>query len=482
MTESIGQQQKIPNFAKSETERACPGRVGDEVSEGTRGGLKAIECSQGNESLVEEKLLEAILSRENLMKALKRVETNKGASGIDGQEYHELRGYLKEHWIGIKQQIQEGIYRPAPVKAVKIAKPGGGERRLGIPTCLDRFLQQAIYQVIGPIFDKEFSDSSYGFREGRSQHQAIAKARGYREEGYRYVVDIDLEKMFDGVNHDILMVQVVKKIRDKRVLKLIRRYLQAGMIEGGLFAQTREGVPQGGPLSPLLSNVMLDVMDKELEKRSHRFCRWADDCNIYVRTQRAGERVMESISRFIEKKLRLKVNMEKSAVGSMSKRQFLGYSFWGKNGLRIAAKSYKRLKEKLRDETRSSKSMKLEKRIYLINQLAKGWIQYFRFADAKKGLEEIDHWLRRRLRAVLWKQWKSCRGRIRALRRLGARADQAYMMGCAGAGRWHMAKVLNSVVKDEYFRQMGLRSLMGEYLKLKQHFESPYARSACTVV
>jgi group II intron reverse transcriptase/maturase len=374
-------------------------------------------------------LLERVLDRNNLNLAYKRVKKNKGSHGIDGMKVEELLLYLKQKGNDIKQQLLEGRYRPQAVRRVEIPKPEGGVRLLGIPTVLDRMIQQAISQVITPIFEKEFSNHSYGFRPRRNAHQAVQQAEVYINEGYRIVVDIDLEKFFDRVNHDKLMYLVAKRITDKRVLKLIRSYLESGVMIGGLVSPTDEGTPQGGPLSPLLSNITLHELDKELEKRGHRFCRYADDCNIYVKSMRAGERVMQSISQFIEKRLKLKINKEKSAVDYPQRRKFLGFSFYEKEGrvrIRVHPKSIGRLKEKLRKYTSRSNGASTEARIERLNQVIRGWVNYFAIADIRWQCQKIDEWLRRRIRMCIWKQWKKVGTRKDNLIRLSLSENDAW--------------------------------------------------------
>lgn len=344
-----------------------------------------------------------------MLLAYKRVKENRGAPGIDGITTEDFPKYLKTHWPQIRKKLLQGGYKPQPVRRVPIPKPDGGIRELGIPTTTDRLIQQAILQVLTPVFDPTFSESSYGFRPGRSAHQAIRQAKKYINEGYTTVVDLDMEKFFDTVNHDRLMAKLAKTMEDKRLLKLIRRYLQAGIMDKGVCIRTTVGTPQGGPLSPLLANIVLDELDKELMKRGHRFCRYADDCNIYVKTPRAGERVMQSLTGFIEGRLKLKVNQEKSAVDRPTRRKFLSFSFyWRKAGVQIciAAKAKKRLKDKIKLLTsRRRKDFPLQDRIDSINQYLRGWIGYFALAEAKSFLEATDATLKRRLRMCIWKKW-----------------------------------------------------------------------------
>lgn len=393
-------------------------------------------------SAATDNLLEAILSGKNVLDALKRVEKNKGSHGIDGMKVDGLRPFLRENWKTIRDSILEGIYKPKPVRRVEIPKPDGGKRLLGIPTVLDRFIQQAIAQVLNQVFDPHFSESSFGFRPGRKAHDAIHKARGYMNEGYKYVVDMDLEKFFDKVNHDILMHRISRRIKDKRVLKLIRLYLQSGVMLNGICVKNEEGTPQGGPLSPLLANILLDDFDKELEKRGHKFCRYADDCNIYLKSERAGQRVMKSITNFLENKLKLKVNKEKSAVDRPTKRKFLGFSFYtvkGKYEIRIHPKSLRRIKDKIKSITSRKWSISMEERIKKLNQVTTGWVNYFSIAKAKSIMQRIDEWTRRRLRMCIWKQWKKPKTKIMKLVSMGTPKGKAYEWGNTRKGYWRIA-------------------------------------------
>ena len=363
--------------------------------------------------------LERILSRENLLLAMKRVISNKGSHGVDGMTVYELKHFLQTNWIQIKEDILNGEYRPMPVRRIEIPKPNGGTRLLGIPTVLDRFIQQAIAQELNLIYDENFSENSFGFRPRRGAKDAIKKEEGYINDGHRWVVEIDLEKFFDKVNHDILMYKLSKDIKDKRVLKLIREYIQSGIMTNGVVVSNEEGTPQGGPLSPLLSNILLDELDKELEKRGHKFCRYADDCNIYVRSKRAGERVMENITNFIEGKLKLKVNINKSEVERPWKRKFLGFTLgvmFGKAYSSVSKQSLKNHKDKLREILSRSKPMTLEQRIIKLNQINIGWINYYGIAKCKGILVQLDKWIKQRLRMCIWKQWKRLKQDIKILR------------------------------------------------------------------
>lgn len=417
-------------------------------------------------------LLEKVLSRENLRMALQRVEANKGVGGVDAVSTEQLRDYLREHWQTIREQIERGTYKPSPVRRVEIPKTDGGVRLLGIPTVVDRFIQQAILQVLTPIFDPHFSESSFGFRPKRSAHMAVRKAQAFISEGYRFVVDIDLEKFFDRVNHDVLMSRVARKVQDKRILKLIRSYLHAGIMVNGICIASSEGTPQGGPLSPLLANILLDDLDKELEKRGHRFCRYADDCNVYVKTKRAGDRVKDSIQRYLEKVLRLKVNQQKSAVDRPWKRKFLGFSFTSlkQTRIRLHPKSVVKLKEKIRIITNSVWSISMDERIEKLNQYLMGWIGYFALADAKGILQSIEEWIRRRLRLCLWTQWKRARTRYRELRSLGLSHGKAMEIANTRKGAWRTTKTpqLHKALGIAYWQQRGLKSLVQRYCEIRQ--------------
>jgi len=375
----------------------------------------------------------------------------------------ELTNYLKEHWPRILEQLLQGAYQPQPVKRVKIPKPGGGERPLGIPTVLDRFIQQAVMQVLQASWDRRFSAHSYSFRPGRSAHQAVAQAQAYIGQGYGYVVDIDLEKFFDRVNHDILMGLVAKRVKDKRVLKLLRAFLNAGVMENGLVNLATEGTPQGGPLSPLLSNLMLDVLDRELERRGHRFVRYADDGNIYVRCERAGERVMASVSRFLEKKLKLKVNRGKSAVARPGKRKFLGFSFTSGSEpkRRIAPQALERFKLRVRELTRTGRHLAPAHLVNRLKLFLTGWRGYFGFCETPSVLRKLDSWLRRRLRMVFWRQWKRGRTRFAALRRLGVGRDLAAKAAGSAHGPWRLSRspALSFALPNAYFISLGLPTL-----------------------
>jgi len=434
-------------------------------------GLRAELFPARDEGKSGAEIWEAIWGKENLHRALRRVESNRGAPGVDGMRVEELRPYLKTHWTEDREALESERYRPSPVKRVEIPKPSGGMRELGIPTVLDRLLQQAIAQVLVPLFEARFSPQSYGFRPGRSARDAVKQAQAYVQEGYEWVVDVDLENYFDRVNHDMLMARVARVVKDKRVLKLIRRYLQSGVMLNGVIVRSEEGTPQGGPLSPLLSNIMLDDLDKELEKRGHRFVRYADDCNIYVRSRRAGERVMESVGKFLERKLKLKVNRKKSKVDRAQRVKFLGFSFYKRKGkvlIRVARESLARLREKLRWLTRRTRSGKLEEVIREINRLIMGWIGYFQIADTPSVFDELDRWLRRRLRQLVWKRWKRGKTRFRGLVSLGVSRKRA-ALGARGKSPWHMAKspVVHEAMSNTYWRSLSLVSLIERYRRLR---------------
>jgi RNA-directed DNA polymerase len=411
-----------------------------------------------------EALLERILSRDNLNLAYKRVKANKGSHGVDGMGVEDLLSYLKQHGAAVKQSILAGTYVPQPVRRVEIPKPDGGVRQLGIPTVVDRWVQQAIAQELNKIFDPGFSANSYGFRPNKSAHQAIMAARGYIEQGYGWTVDIDLEKFFDRVNHDKLMYLVARKVEDKRVLKLIRKYLESGVMLNGVKVKSEEGTPQGGPLSPLLANVMLDELDRELEKRGHKFCRYADDCNIYVKSQKAGDRVMTSIARYIEGVLKLKINRNKSAVDRPSRRKFLGFSFYVREGKArnfIHKKSLARFKQKVKEITSRSNGDSMEWRKEALNRLITGWVNYFRIADMKTPAQELDQWIRRRIRMCYWKQWKKTKARHANLVKLGIENHKAWEFANTRKSYWRTSGsyILSTSLTNQYLASQGFPSL-----------------------
>jgi len=419
-----------------------------------------------------QKLVEEVVERENMVKALRQVEMNKGSAGVDGMSVHELRACLREHWPRIKEELLEGRYQPQPVRKVEIPKPGGkGMRQLGIPTVMDRLIQQALNQVMQPIFDPDFSESSYGFRPGRSAHQGVLEARTYAASGRRWVVDMDLEKFFDRVNHDILMARVARRIGDKRVLRLIRRYLQAGLMIGGIVSPRTEGTPQGGPLSPLLSNILLDDLDKELEKRGHAFCRYADDCNVYVKSKRAGQRVLESLTGFLASKLKLKVNAEKSAVARPWERKFLGYSmtFHKQPRLKVAPAVVDRIKGKLREIFRAARGRNIRRVIEELTPVLRGWVNYFRLAEVKGIFEELDEWIRRKFRCILWRQWKRAYTRAKNLMKMGLGEERAWKSATNGRGPWWNsgASHMNQCFPKSFFERLGLVSLLSQLRRLQ---------------
>jgi RNA-directed DNA polymerase len=416
--------------------------------------------------------MDKVVSRENLFRAYRRVVRNQGAPGVDGMTVADLRGFCQKHWPGIRERLLSGTYQPQPVRKVEIPKPGGkGMRTLGIPTVLDRLIQQALLQVLGPIFDPTFSDGSFGFRPGRSAHQAVRRAREHVAAGHRWVVDLDMEKFFDRVNHDVLLARVKRQVKDRRVLALINRYLQAGMMEGGTVSPRTEGTPQGGPLSPLLSNILLDELDKELEHRGHRFVRYADDCNVYVRSKAAGQRVMASLERFLREKLRLTVNREKSAVARPWERKFLGYSVtWHHQPrLKVAAESVKRFKGNLRQMFRAGRGRNLRRLLADLAPVLRGWVAYFRLSDVAGVFEDLDQWIRRKLRSILWRQWKRRWTRFKELLRRGLDAARATASASNGRGPWWNAGAshMNHAVPGRWFSHLGLVSLVQEHQRLK---------------
>lgn len=417
------------------------------------------------------RLMEEVVSRSNMMAAYSRVVSNKGAPGIDGMTVGELKGYLTQDWSRIKEDLLNGNYYPQPVRKVEIPKPGGGVRMLGIPTVVDRLIQQALHQELMRLFEADFSESSYGFRPGRSAHQAVKAARNHVASGRRWVVDIDLEKFFDRVGHDVLMARVARKVKDRRVLALIRRYLTAGVLTGGIVSPRTEGTPQGGPLSPLLSNILLDDLDKELERRGHAFCRYADDCNIYLFSRRSAERVMTSLTRYLEQHLKLKVNHSKSAVGRPWQRTFLGYSmtFHQKPRLKAAATSVKRLKANLKVLFRQGRGRSLAKTIEDSTPKLRGWIVYFRHVEVKGIFEELDGWIRRKLRCIIWRQWKRTFTRARNLMRRGLSEQRAWSSARNGRGPWWNsgASHMNDAFRKSFFGKMGLISLIDQLHRLQ---------------
>jgi RNA-directed DNA polymerase len=414
-------------------------------------------------------MMEQVASSANLNQAYKRVKANKGAPGVDGMTVADLRGWIADNREGLIVSLLDGSYRPQPVRGVEIPKPGGkGVRQLGIPTVVDRLVQQAIVQVLDPLLDPTFSTSSYGFRPGRSAHDALRQAREYVSQGHRIVVDLDLEKFFDRVNHDVAMSRLGRRIGDRRLLGIVRRFLRAGMLTNGVCIERQEGTPQGGPLSPLISNLILDDLDKELEARGHRFCRYADDCNIYVRSQAAGERVMVSVTAFLEGKLRLRVNQDKSAVAPVEERAFLGHRLGNTGSLGIAPKSLERMKDRLRQITRRNRGIALESMITQVNAFTTGWVTYYRYAQARTALKQLDSWLRRKLRCVRLKQCKRTMSIATFLRKAGVPEWRAWLLALSGKGWWRMAgsPQATEAMTIAWFHRQGLASLANHHAAL----------------
>ena len=436
------------------------------------GGASSGTARRGHPCAGTENLMEAVVERGNMLNAFKRVVGNKGAAGVDGMEVDELKPYLHTHWKRIKEQLLEGNYQPQPVRRVEIPKPGGkGMRKLGVPTVVDRLIQQGVHQVLNPLFDPGFSSSSYGFRPRCSAHQALCQAREYVAGGRRWVVDLDLEKFFDRVHHDVLMSRIAREVGDKRVLCLIRRYLQAGIMEGGLVSHPTKGTPQGGPLSPLLSNVLLDDLDKELERRGHRFCRYADDVNVYVGSRRAGQRVLDSLEKFLNGRLRLQVNRHKSAVDRPWKRTFLGYSMtWHKcPRLRVSPSSVQRLRTGLRAAFRKGRGQSLVRLIEELTLLLRGWINYFRLSEVKSVFEKLDGWIRRKLRCIVWRQWKRPYMRAKGLMKRGLGEGRAWESATNGRGPWWNcgASHMNQAFPKKFFDGLGLVSLLDSVVQFQ---------------
>jgi len=430
-----------------------------------REGTESHAAKRGTESpAIGERLMEEVCERENCKQAWKRVKANKGSPGVDGMTVNDLTDYLKQHWPAIREQMLSGTYRPQPVRRVEIPKPDGGVRKLGIPTVLDRFIQQAVMQVLQRRWDRTFSEHSYGFRPRRSAHQAVESAQKYIADGCRWCVDLDLEKFFDRVSHDKLMAKIAERVSDKRVLKLIRAFLTAGVLEGGLVGPTEEGTPQGGPLSPLLSNIVLDEFDRELERRGLRFARYADDCNVYVRSRRAGERVMESLKRFITTKLKLKVNEQKSAVARPWERKFLGFSFTAgqQPKRRIAPKAADRFKERVRELTRRTRGVSIERMAEELARFLRGWLGYFGKCQTPSVLQSLEEWTRRRLRSAIWKQWQRGTVRFDQLRTRGVSVGLAAKTAGSAHGPWRLAnsKALAVALPNAYFDSLGIPRLI----------------------
>jgi len=451
---------------KNQLELAFTDESRSEAPRVSEEGTESFTAKRGTESpAIGEQLMEEVCGRENCKQALARVKANKGSPGVDGMTVQQLPEYLKQHWPAIREQLLSGAYEPQPVKRVEIPKPDGGVRKLGIPTVLDRMIQQAVMQVLQRRWDRTFSDHSYGFRPGRSAHQAVEQAQQYIAEGYRWVVDLDLEKFFDRVSHDKLMAKIAERVSDKRLLKLIRALLRAGVMEGGLVSPVDEGTPQGGPLSPLLSNIVLDEFDRELERRGLRFARYADDSNIYVRSRRAGERVMANLTVFITTKLQLKVNRQKSAVARPWERKFLGFSFTMNRApkRRIAPKAVKRFKERVRELTTRTRGVSIERMGEELARYLRGWIGYFGKCQTPSVLESLEGWIRRRLRSAIWKQWKRGKVRFTELRKRGVGKDLAAQTAGSAHGPWRLANspALSIALPNAYFGSLGIPRLTG---------------------
>jgi RNA-directed DNA polymerase len=446
-------------------------KTGGGTADDTTTARQTLAARGGKAEAEARSLMEEVLRRENVTAAYKRVVANGGAPGVDGMTVEELMGYCREHWPRIREEIRSGAYRPQAVKKVEIPKPGSrGTRTLGIPTVVDRMIQQALLQALSPIFEPTFSKWSFGFRPGRSALGAVSWSRLHIAAGHRWVVDLDLEKFFDRVNHDILMSRVARRVKDKQVLRLIRRYLQAGLMEGGVVSPRSEGTPQGGPLSPLLSNVLLDELDQELERRGHRFCRYADDANVYVQSRHAGERVMASLEKFLWERLRLKVNRAKSAVARPWQRKFLGYSVTvdRRPRLKVAPESVKRLKEKLQLVFRRGRGRRRDRVIAELNLVIRGWVAYFRMSDVRVSFEKLDEWLRRKLRCLLWRQWKRPWTRRARLIARGLSEEQASVSAYNGHGPWWNAGAshMHQAIPTRYLRTHGLLSFLEEHRRL----------------
>ncbi len=447
------------------TQATAPITEGDErISLSTAVGAENDTAACGQTKAGGLRQMDAVVERSNLWRAYERVMRNKGAAGVDGLTVFEFKAWLQQHWPSVKTALLAGHYIPAAIRKVEIPKPNGGVRTLGIPTVLDRLIQQALLQVLQPQFETEFSEHSYGFRPARNAWQAVQRAQSYIGEGRRWVVDLDLEKFFDRVNHDILMSRVARGVQDERILKLIRRYLEAGMMSEGVVSARAQGTPQGGPLSPLLSNILLTDLDRELERRGHRFCRYADDCNIYVKSEAAGQHAMAAITDYLERKLKLQVNRDKSAVARPWQRKFLGYSvtMHKQARLKIADSSLKRLKDRVREIVVGNASRNLGKTIEALNPVLRGWVSYFRLTEVKGVLQELDGWIRRKLRCLLWRQWKRPATRNKRLQERGLGETRAWKSASNGRGPWWNAGAshMNAAYPKRFFDELRLVSLL----------------------
>jgi RNA-directed DNA polymerase len=459
---------RADNFKKNKEGYLQETRVELEGNAGVRSISTTSQNRETDGNEYPQGLLEKILDPDNLNLATRRVKANKGSHGVDGMTVNELYAFLRQNGNSIKQSIREGTYRPQPVRRVEIPKPDGGIRLLGIPTVLDRVIQQAVAQILSPIYEKQFSENSYGFRPNRNAHQAVKKCKEYIEAGYNWTVDIDLAKYFDTVNHDKLMRLLSETIKDGRVLSLIRKYLRSGVMINGVIQEAEEGTPQGGNLSPLLSNIMLNELDKELTRRGLKFCRYADDCNIYVRSRKAADRVMASITKFIEEKLKLKINKDKSFVDRPWKLKFLGFSFYFKKdgvGIRVHPKSVKKLKEKLKEITGRSNAMSMWQRMLKLKQAITGWVNYFSLADMGRLVKSLDEWLRRRIRMCFWKQWKKIKTKHDNLVKLGIAKSKAWEFANTRKGYWRISNspILSRTVTNEYLKKIGFPSIVERY-------------------
>jgi len=412
-------------------------------------------------------LFERVLQRDNILNAWQRVRANKGAAGIDGMTINEFPAWAKQHWKTTVTDLNTGRYQPSPVRRVEIDKPDGGTRQLGIPTVVDRVIQQAIAQVLTPIFDPGFSNNSFGFRPRRNGQQAVKQVQGIIKEGRRFAVDVDLSKFFDRVNHDLLMTHLGRKVKDKRLLKLIKIYLRAGVIDNQFYIESREGVPQGGPLSPLLANIMLDPLDKELEKREHKFARYADDFTILVKSQRAGERVLRSISRYLQDRLKLVVNTTKSHVVKTNESKFLGFTFRA-GRIQWHPKTLLKFKQQVRRLTNRNWGVSMKYQLFKISQFIRGWINYFGIANCYQLCVDLDHWIRRRVRMAYWRQWRKPRTKVRSLMRLGVHVRSAVACGITSKGPWRSAKTpgIQQALSNTFLKSQGLYALRDGWIKL----------------